>query len=95
MISLDWLTDTGLRVSALILLGGLLVRTVSRRPAALRHLAWTLALAAALLAPLLVRVMPLQLPLIPAPRGNVEPAEPLAGRVTDGGPTVRASELSR
>jgi HEAT repeat protein/beta-lactamase regulating signal transducer with metallopeptidase domain len=91
MISLDWLTDTGLRVSALILLGGLLVRTVSRRPAALRHLAWTLALAAALLAPLLVRVMPLQLPLIPAPRGVVEPAEPEAGPVTDGGPTVNES----
>jgi HEAT repeat protein len=91
MISLDWLTDTGLRVSALILLGGLLVRTVSRRPAALRHLAWTLALAAALLAPLLVRVVPLRLPLIPLQRSAVQPDQTDVAPITDGARRIAES----
>ena len=43
MITLEWLADVGLRATAVVVLAALFVRTVSRNPAALRHLAWTTA----------------------------------------------------
>jgi beta-lactamase regulating signal transducer with metallopeptidase domain len=64
---------------------------VSRRPAALRHLAWTLALAAALLAPLLVRVVPLRLPLIPLQRSAVQPDQTDVAPITDGARRIAES----
>ncbi|HEX9892766.1 MAG TPA: M56 family metallopeptidase [Gemmatimonadales bacterium] len=72
MITLEWLADAGLRAGAVVLLAGLFVRTVSRNPAALRHLAWTLALAGALVVPLLARVLPWRLPVVPARSTAVE-----------------------
>lgn len=65
MITLEWLADMGLRAAAVVVLAALFVRTVSRNPAALRHLAWTLALGSVLVVPVLTQVLPWRLPLMP------------------------------
>ena len=47
-------------------LTAILVRTVSRSSASLRHLAWAIALVGVILVPLLTRVLPFRLAVLPA-----------------------------
>ena len=66
MISTDWLLETGLRAAGVLGLTAILVRTVSRSSASLRHLAWAIALGGVIMVPLLSRVLPFRLAVLPA-----------------------------
>ena len=61
MISTEWLLETGLRAAGVLALTAVLVRTVSRSSASLRHLAWAIALAGVIMVPMLSSVMPFRL----------------------------------
>ena len=66
MISTDWLLETALRAAGVLALTAVVVRTVSRGSASLRHLAWAIALGGVILVPLLSRVMPFRLAVLPS-----------------------------
>ena len=66
MISLDWLLETALRAAGVLAIAAVLVRTVSRGSASLRHLAWAIALGGVILVPLVSRVLPFRLAVLPA-----------------------------
>lgn len=87
MITIDWLLEIGLRAAGVLALTALLVRTVSRSSASLRHLAWAIALCGVIAVPLLARVIPFRLAVLPqAPiavvRDNL-PTTPAAAPVDD------------
>jgi HEAT repeat protein/beta-lactamase regulating signal transducer with metallopeptidase domain len=65
MITNDWLLENALRAVAVLALTALLVRTVSRGSASLRHLAWAIALGGVIAVPLLSRVLPFRLAVLP------------------------------
>ena len=65
MITTDWLLETALRAAGVLALTAVLVRTVSRGSASLRHLAWAIALGGVVLVPVLARVMPVRLVVLP------------------------------
>ena len=65
MITTDWLLEIALRAAGVLALTAVLVRTVSRGSASLRHLAWAIALGGVILVPLLSRVMPVRLAVLP------------------------------
>jgi len=65
MITTDWLLEIALRAAGVLALTAVLVRTVSRGSASLRHLAWAIALGGVVLVPLLARVMPVRLAVLP------------------------------
>ena len=80
MITLDWLLETALRAAGVLALTALLVRTVSRGSASLRHLAWAIALVGVILVPLLSRVLPFRLAVLPSapiasPKGEIKHEE--------------------
>lgn len=66
MITLDWLLEIGLRAAGVLVLTGLVVRTVSRDSASLRHLAWAIALLGVIAVPALARLIPFRLAVLPA-----------------------------
>lgn len=79
MITLNWLLEIGLRAAGVLVLTALLVRTVSRSSASLRHLAWAIALMGVIAVPLLARVMPFRLAVLPpAPIASVRDELPPA-----------------
>ena len=65
MITNDWLLENALRAALVLALTALLVRTVSRGSASLRHLAWAIALGGVIAVPLLSRVLPFRLAVLP------------------------------
>ncbi len=95
-MSLEWLVVAALRGAALLLLPGLLVRTVSRDPASLRHLAWTLALAGALVVPFGADLVPWRLPIVPSTVVSPPAFERASGELTpalDAAPSAREETL--
>jgi len=79
MITPDWLLETGLRAAGVLALTAVLVRTVSRSSASLRHLAWAIALLGVIAVPLLAKVIPFRLAVLPvapiaAVRDEIPPA---------------------
>src|SRR5262245_28174203 len=66
MISNEWLLETAARAAGVLGLTAVLVRTVSRSSASLRHLAWAIALGGVIMVPLLSRILPFRLAVIPA-----------------------------
>jgi len=93
MITIEWLAEIGLRAAGVLLLTALLVRTVSRGSASLRHLAWAIALCGVIAVPLLARVIPFRLPVLPqAPIAVVRDDSPPAPVETT--PTPQPKRLS-
>ena len=79
MITNEWLLETAARAAGVLALAAVLVRTVSRSSASLRHLAWAIALGGVIMVPLLSRVLPFRLAVLPsapimAVREDVPPA---------------------
>jgi HEAT repeat protein/Zn-dependent protease with chaperone function len=66
MITNEWLLETAARAAGVLALTALLVRTVSRSSASLRHLAWAIALGGVIMVPLLSRVLPFRLAVLPS-----------------------------
>ena len=66
MITNEWLLETAARAAGVLALTAVLVRTVSRSSASLRHLAWAIALAGVIMVPMLSSVMPFRLAVLPA-----------------------------
>jgi HEAT repeat protein/beta-lactamase regulating signal transducer with metallopeptidase domain len=66
MITNEWLLETAARAAGVLALTAVLVRTVSRSSASLRHLAWAIALGGVIMVPLLSRLLPFRLAVLPA-----------------------------
>ena len=72
--------DVAVKAFVLIAVAGLITLLLRRASAAMRHLAWTLALVSLVLLPVLSITMPqLQIPILPAGVSGIVKSEPAAG----------------
>lgn len=90
MPMLTWVPEAALKGSAILIAAWLATRLLRQQPAALRHLAWTLALGAVLVMPLATAASPVRLPVTwPVASTGAVPTDPTTQSETS--PTAESS----